>query len=362
MALPGPSETPQSAVPMATPGELVPARTPQAAPSPAPASDPAPELLETPGPVPLPLLDFDPPLLREFRIGYLPQEGRGGLSEALARRLGAWLETNLKVRRALRDAGFAGEIAVQSADGHNDLRNGLNSRQFELAFAPATVYATLDPNYYAVILQEKHEGDIWDARAGGQILRKGVVFAGPRSTLFTADEVTSGAMRRALADEEMAVPSAYDAAGYQYPLLALATQMGIQPRSVSLRFCGSSEEVVKQVVSGLASVGACDQAVLENWLPGILPDSLSSSEAVRVLGQINVPLVPSDPVVIQAELSPEESELGRVLKEELPKFFTSLGAGSPFTLESSRDAFYERLLSDLDQLEALTRPGEDPGP
>jgi len=146
--------------------------------------------------------------------------------------------------------------------------------------------------------------------------------------------------------------------------MALSLQSDMSPASVRLRFCGSSSEVVKHVVSGLASIGACDRSALENWLPQVLPDSLAASgeealeRVVRIL-PLDIPLVPSDPVIVPAELRPEVSELGRVLKAELPTFFLSLD-DPPFTLEGrAKDEFYDRLLADLEMLDALSRASED---
>lgn len=306
---------------------------------------------------------FEPQMAESvFRVGYLPEPGEGGMNEALAHKLRLWLENNQKFRLALHDAGFSGQISLQAADGHNDLRNHLENAQFHMAFAPAAVFASLRKQY-RVVLQEKRQGDVWDSRGGGQVFRQGVLFVGPQSPHFPPDQSTSDTLRLVgslLRQSDLAVPSVYDAAGYHYPLLAIANQLGVRPSDIHLRICGSSEEVVKHVVSGLAPIGACDRSVLETWLPKILPADLSSpqegipDQVVRVL-PIEIAPVPSDPVIILTDLRPEISVVGRVLKEELPKFFRPL-PDPPFTLDGrAMNESYDRLWADLELLNSLTR-------
>lgn len=290
--------------------------------------------------------------LQVFRVGYLPHAGHGGMNDTIAHRLEQWMEDKPQVREALRQSGFNGSVTVQAADGHNDLRNLLASRQLEMAFCPAVVFASLRTDLYRVVFQEKRPGEVWDSRGGGRNLRQGVIIVGPLSPLFHAEDPDPRTLEAYLRGKEIAVPSAYDAAGYQYPLLAMANDLKVPPSSISLRFCGSSEEVVKQVVSGLADVGACDGAVLETWLPEALSSGGEASRAVREL-PIKVPLVPSDPVILRSDLHPQTSELGRVIREQLPGFFREL-PHAPFTLDMhARDEFYEPLWADLELFDRL---------
>jgi hypothetical protein len=289
---------------------------------------------------------------RTFRIGYIPGTPEEGLDEALAHRLAKALERDPALAEAFRAAGFSGDVAPQPADGYNDLATRLLHEEFDLAFCPAAVFASLLGGY-EVILQERRDEDLWDSRGGGQILREGVVFAGPLSPLFRADRLTSSTLRRALR-EELAVPSSYDTAGYIYPCLALSRSQGISPSSIRFRFCGSSRETVKHVVSGLAQIGACEMTALQRWLVDTAPD-LPLEQAVRIL-PIPISRSPTDPVVIREALGPRHSEAGRKIKGALKKFFSPSGA-TPFQLVDSRGDYYERLHEDLASLKYLRSEG-----
>ncbi len=300
-----------------------------------------------------------PATTRQFRIAFLP-EAEGGLDITLAHKMANWLSSQKVFAEALKAENFSSSIFLQPADGFNDLKTNLDSRQYDAAFCPAAVYATLKPGY-TVILQEKRVGDVWDTRAGGEILRQGVVFMNARAASVIGDHPSSPTLQRILLENDLAVPSAFDAAGYQYPLLSLVNNADISPAALRLRFCGSSEEVIKQVVSGMSSIGACDKAVLENWLPNALPEELRANppappynNVIRIL-PLAISPVPTDPVIIRQELRPSNSAVGRLLKELLPRFFRQQG-DQPFALEGrAKDEFYQRLWSDLNYLDALMR-------
>jgi len=307
----------------------------------------------TPGPWEIPTLDLSfaggPHV---FRIGYIPRPAEGGMDETLGRRLGEFLQADRDLRRALRSEGYSPDIAVLPADGYNDLASRLEQEQFDLAFCPAAVFAALGGGY-RVILQERHPGDIVDSRGDEPARRQGVIFVGPTSPLFR-QAPTTATLSRVLAENEFAVPSAYDAAGFHYPCLALADEFGVSPRQLRLRFCGSSREVVKHVVSGLAAIGACDSAALDHWLAEAVPN-LPLEDIVWPL-PISMRPIPTDPVIVRQSLDPASSEIGRRIRDALQRFFLDRESAG-FGLLKGRDESYDGLRRDLIRLEEIRERG-----
>ncbi|MCX7017020.1 MAG: PhnD/SsuA/transferrin family substrate-binding protein, partial [Candidatus Sumerlaeota bacterium] len=285
-------------------------------------------------------------------IGYLPQPAEDGLDESMARRLADYLRRDKALAGAFRETGYSGEVAMQPADGYSDMANRLDHEQFDLAFCPAALFATKRDNYKA-ILQERHPGDIVDSRGDQPARRQGVIFVGPTSPLFH-EEATTATLRRVLAESEFAVPSAHDAAGLLFPILALADEFGIPPKQLRLRFCGSSREVVKHVVSGLAEIGACDSATLDRWLA----DQAQGLPLGSLVRELPIPMrpVPTDPVIVRGSLDPAYSKLGQAMQEALQRFFRTREAAG-FGLLRARDSFYDALGQDLARLEDLRERG-----
>ncbi len=293
-----------------------------------------------------------------LRIGYLPRPAEGGLDEPLARRLAEALRQDQALRHALVAEGFSDSedgdaaIVIQGADGFRDLANRLEHREFDVAFCPATVFVSLRNvrNEYRAILQERRPMDTRDPRGGGQILRQGVIFAGPASPFFQGEEPTTDTLKRLFRSEELVVPSAYDASGYFYPRLTLAGEFGVSPDR--FRFAGSSRDTVKHVVSGLGAVGACDLGTIEHWLALEAAPDVPLDKMIRVLAYC--PPHPTDPVIIRDELHPSISRAGRAINDALKAFFSR---GARFALEPSKDDFFAGLAADYGRLDSLRRPG-----
>jgi hypothetical protein len=289
---------------------------------------------------------------RPLRIGYLPRPAEGGIDEPLARALGKHLSDHAGLGAALAHKGYSGEVIVQAADGFNDLTTRLNLGLFDAAFCPAAVYASLSradgsPGAgYRVILKEDH-----DSESGS------VIFVGPSSNLFGAENFTPEELQEALRTEELAVPSAYDAAGFHYPCLALVIDQNVNLTGLRYRFCGSSREVVKHVVSGLASIGACDKAALDVWVKEV--SDVPEDKMLRRLAMptLNAPRIPADPVIVCSELDTQYSEAGRKLKEAMQGFFDSR-EDAPFRLKPVMEADYKKLREDLAFLRYLREGGQ----
>lgn len=277
---------------------------------------------------------------RVFRMGFLRTDLEQQLGMAWYEALKASLEKNVRVVRALKEAGFS-EIAVLPTDGHEDMIQAMNHGEFDVAFCSSYVFAMVEEGKYHVILQLRRDSDIWDTRGGGRVLQKGVVFVNNRSPLFSEDFSNDAVMKQAIADyvlqQRMAFVSSYSAASYVYPLVKLYKQFdGAQPRSFI--FCGSSEEVVKYVINGLVNIGACEAGVIDEVVRSIGP-GISPERLVRVIFETD--FLPTDPIALRAEYYPRHP-VGLAIKEAIKSFYNQGPAGKP-RVENSQDVYYQNL-------------------
>jgi ABC-type phosphate/phosphonate transport system substrate-binding protein len=287
---------------------------------------------------------------RVFRMGFLRTDLEQELGMAWYEGLKASLQENERVMKALQEAGFS-EIAVLPTDGHEDMIQAMNHKEFDVAFCSSYVFAMVEEEKYHVILQLRRDSDIWDTRGGGRVLQKGVVFVNNRTPLFTADLSNEGAKKRAIANyvpqQRMAFVSSYSASSYVYPLVKLHKQFdGVQPRSFI--FCGSSEEVVKYVINGLVDIGACEAGVIKEVVRSIGPE-IRPERLVRVIFETD--FLPTDPIALKAEYYPRHP-VGLAIKEAIKSFYNQGPVGKP-RVENSQDTYYQNLREVIAELNAL---------
>lgn len=279
---------------------------------------------------------------RLFRIGYLRREttGHPGIEYLEALRLALW--QNESVKSELESGGYTG-IGLYACDGPADMVRRLNLKEFDLAFTPANIYARQDAGYTAVLKSRRDA----DSFSPSRVYRRGIVFVSARSPLFSADEVTVAEMQRVLAEQRLAVVSTQSIAGYQAPLLRLATDYGVSSAEAGYLWFDSSEEVVKAVLSGLADIGACEESALQRILErdGI---SAQKDELVRVI--LTTDPITTDPVVVLPRIAPRVSPLGREMRRAIRDFSLTGGLGDIQYIEAT-DADYRALLELQDEFE-----------
>ena len=71
---------------------------------------------------------------------------------------------------------------------------------------------------------------------------------------------------------------------------------------------------------------------------------------------LNAPRIPSDPVIVRAQLHTQYSEAGRQLKQALQDFFERPQA--PFRLNNVTESSYKDLRRDLEELRKLREGGQ----
>ncbi len=261
-----------------------------------------------------------PPTGQRFVIGFLGEGSDFPNASVLMEELRERLLAEPRVREALDRAGF-GPVVLSRGGGPRDMLQLMGERELHLVFATAVVYAShlrpllLDTpgvSSYQPILQTQRRDD-FELPGSSGVWRRGVVFAGPASALFHDDFSLRDDGAR-LAQELLAVPSDTSVSGYIYPRLMMERPELALPRE--FRFCGSDEEVVKHVVTGLLPIGACRQGELTSLLPNVDPDA---NPYYRILFKTNP--FPTDPILLRDDLLPERSDLGRELKAALREIF-----------------------------------------
>lgn len=285
-------------------------------------------------------------------------EASEGLTEDWFRRLQRFLENDPRLRSILTREGYSG-IGMVSAEGFNDLVRRMEVPPgLDCVFCPALAYVR-QLGDYVVVFQLKGPND----RGTGQyILHSGVVFVNSRHPLFhrarSADErVPLRLIARDFASSPVALLSPYSAAGYIYPCNELF-KSGIRALPNRPIFCGSSEEVVKMVLSDVVGMGVCEQGMIEAVLEKY-KIAIPANEILDVL--LTTPGAPTDPVVFRRRFGPANSDLGRQIQETLAEFFRTNRPGQ-IRLEDSDDgafgklkdawAEFEKNTEEIDALEA----------
>jgi ABC-type phosphate/phosphonate transport system substrate-binding protein len=268
-----------------------------------------------------------------LRIGFLRPEGEVDLTPRQMEELRRHLLGDEAVAAEMKAAGYD-DVGLFPADGGGDLLRRLDAVEFDLAFVPSRLWAEQQAGY-TVVLQTRRSRD-FTATRGNRVLQRGVVFASPRSPLFTEADPASPAARRRLAEARIAVVSSQSMAGFVAPMLGLQAEFGVTHPSGGLLWFESSAEVAKAVLAGLADVGACEAGALEEVMREAGLDDEADSYR-RVL--LRTAPVPTDPVVVRPSLAPARSPLGRELRRSLRQF--SLGGGlGGVSLQPAEDADY----------------------
>ncbi len=261
-------------------------------------------------------------------IGYLEEGSDLERAREVTQRLREALLGEARVKAAMDRLAYS-DIWPRACDGAEDMAQRLGTGEFDLAFATAFIYARqfrrdiqdserFRPVPYLPILQFRMEEDLRSERGDG-VERASAVFIGPGSRLWGKTSLTAEEIREEIEDHPMAFSNARSAAGYIYPLLAMEEAYGgVRPRSPE--FCGSSASVVKHVVSGLIPIGASDMRTLRAL--GTQPSEAGPRVPLyQVLFETQ--RIPTDPLLLRADLAPERSELGRELKVALRSFFNN---------------------------------------
>lgn len=275
------------------------------------------------------------PSLQLFRIGYLRRETTGHPDVEGLEGLRTYLWTQDRLGQRLRAAGYSG-VGLFPCDGAADMERRLNAREFDIAFAPAVVYARQQSGYTAV-LRSRRPDDIY--APGGQVWRRGVVIVSPRSPLFADETITSRDMLDELTRVRLAVVSNQSVAGFHAPLLRLATDYRITASNTSYVWFESSDEVVKAVLSGLADVGACEEPAVARVL-GEAGLAARQEELLRVV--LATDRIVTDPVIVPPRLSPRFSSLGREVRDAVREYSLQNGFGQLQYVQAS-DLEYQSL-------------------
>lgn len=252
--------------------------------------------------------------LRSFRIGFLLPDTDQGADLGWYRGLKNFLLEQDSMKESLSQNGYSG-IVVLPADGYRDLLQRMDLNEFDLVFCPSLLYVQQNGDYTPVL---QMRGPIYSPHGDGLTFQKGIVFAGPECTLFSGDN-SEQQIRNYIATHPMAFVSSYDAAGYVYPRLELWRKYGVCEPGDYI-FCGSSEEVVKYVVSGLVDIGACDADSLDTVLAAYVPGT-PVDQMARIL--FETPPAPTSPVLMREELHPSQSDLGRLIKGSVKIYYNN---------------------------------------
>jgi ABC-type phosphate/phosphonate transport system substrate-binding protein len=286
-----------------------------------------------------------------LRIGYMEPETASPLNQDWFRGLKLFLETDrgcagLRAAMAGRYDGFA----LVAAEGYNDLVRRMRAMEFDVVFCPAVAFAqqvadsfTTDGRY-TVVFQIKGPTDI-----GREPQRSGVIIVNRNHPLFRSPKarasgrpVDEAELARRFAIEPVALVSRYSAAGYIDPMNRMLDAIGPSAWPTQPIFCGSSEDVVKMVLSDVVWMGACEKGSVEQVmrLYGI---QTPKDQAVDEL--VTMPGSPTDPIAFRWELRPRPgAELGRLLKAALSDYvyFSGNQLGG-LRLEESEDRNFRPL-------------------
>lgn len=291
-----------------------------------------------------------------LRIGYLRREATGHPGERLLENFRQRLLNDEQFRDALREAGYTGDnpIGLFPCDGAEDMVRRLNTREFDLAFTPATIYARQQADYQ-VVLKARRPGDSFSP--GGVVRRFGVIFVSPRSPLFEMEEITAEALAEELNRQRLAVVSTQSVAGFHAPLLELSRFLGTRHSSAGYLWFESSSEVVKAVLSGLTDIGVCELGAIDQVLAasGLLdpdaPESIQRSQRDLYIREVlkTRPVI-TDPVLMRPELAQRQSAVGRQLINHLREASLA-GEFGPIQYLTSNNVEYRGLVDLLRQFD-----------
>lgn len=301
-----------------------------------------------------------PEMLPLFRIGYLRPADESSLDPAWYQNLRKTLLEDKPFVKALREANFT-DVALRPCENPEDMLQRMDQMEFELAFCPTMVYvqqrAARPGDFgYHVFLQTRLQ--YLDSHGGEHVLQKGVLFVRRGSALDRDSMLLNPAeVNKIIGNQFLAVSGRFDASGY-FDIRKLLYDDFNHAIPGNLLFCGSPQETVKAVVSGIAEVGACEEGVL-NEVFGSLPSNISAdgvisnnrNDFIRIIGKTRG--VPTDPVVIQTPYDPltTASPLGVAAARVLRKVYGNRDQGAP-VLESSNDKIYDGIVDDVQRLQS----------
>ena len=339
LALPNRSESPAP----------TPARPEPLAPSPGGEKPAAGPLVPGYSPPGLALLDSR---RNFFRIGYLTPENESPMGRPWFQNLKQALEKDAAVSRAMANAGISG-VALRPCDHPEDMLQRMLQAEFDLVFCPALVYVRermAESSHYRVMFRTLRPGrDFGDSRTGEQIRQRGVLFVRKGCSLGRSLSTPRGEeVKRFLRSTPLAVSGSYDAAGCFYIRKMLWEEYDHCEPGEFL-YCGSPQEVVKAVVSGLCDAGACEESVLHEVLATVGGGVDGMRDLVTVL-KTTKPVL-TDPIVIQESYDPvsRNSELGQAVRDALRRFYQERGKTAPTAprLEQGTDKDYDRMEEDV---------------
>jgi hypothetical protein len=268
---------------------------------------------------------------KRFRIGYMRPTHSSVFTGEWFRRLQRYLEEDAATSRALVEAGFAG-VATVAAEGFNDLVRRMDNRELECVFCPAKAYCD-QISSYTVVFQLK--GPFDSGRRGQSILQNGAIVVNSSHPLYRPrdarqNEVPPRVIVPYFRREPVALVSRYSAPGYIYPLMELV-ETGQPAWPTQQVFCGSSEEVIKMLLSDVMSIGACEEGLARETISRFGPQAL---DILLVTDGC-----PTDPVVFHSRFRLDRSPLGRRLESALKRFFAEQRPAGYQLVESNDSAF-----------------------
>jgi len=289
------------------------------------------------------LSNFSPALT--FNIGYIESESDRGLSHNWFQELESNVNLDININKELRKENFD-SIVFLPTEGYVNCIQRMNIGEFDGVFCNAVVFCEQKGNYKP-ILQVRTERDRWRSMGGQPVLQYGIVFVRSDSQLAKIDNPTNEDIKIFISKRAMGFISQYSAVGYIVPMLKIRRDYDTNP--AELIFCKSSEDVVKYVISGLIEIGACENGVIEEVFKKNNLDKNPIDKYVKVI--FTTEPVPTDPFVAKEKYLPENSGLGKALKDFLRNYYSDKTQGA-MHLEPSRDEYYDdlrELLKDFSQ-------------
>ena len=301
-------------------------------------------------------------VLPYLRIGYIKPAVESAMNRDWYLGLEDALMSDQAFRSKVNALGIKG-VVLRPCDDAEDMYKRLGLMEFDVAYAPAMVYArhrlAKPGEYNAVFMlqsREPREGSLeprGNERPNAMTRRRGALFVSAASA--SADTVTSRnkeRIRSFLTEEQtvFGVSGTYDVAGYLYGLKLIDKELdNAQPGQ--LIYYGSPQEVVKAVITGLADVGVCEEEVLEevlNSIPNVRKNnSIELNRFVRVYNK-RTEWIPTDPVIFRRAYTEygKGAELGEEIKRVLDRYHKLSTTEAPI-LKESRDFYYNDMLKDI---------------
>mgnify|MGYP006285733579 CR=1 FL=1 len=280
-----------------------------------------------------------------FRIGFVRSDLESSVGLSWYESLKRFLLEQPEIRRTLENSGYNG-IAVLPAEGYRDMLQRMDVNEFDLVFCSSVIFVEQNGDYQPIL---QARGDIFDSRGQGMTLQKGVIVASRNSLLHRNNDLTEQDIKEYLSSRPMAFVSPYSAPGYIYPRLAMWRKFEMKEPGDYI-FCGSSEEVVKYVASGLAEIGACEYGALEKVIDSI-PVNIEKEKTLSIV--LETPPAPTSPVAIRERLHPRKSELGRTLKGAVKIFYNNSDQTGVPRMADSRDENFRNLKEEMSAYETL---------